>query len=44
MPMNLGFVVTCYAVWLLAFVIYIPMLRSKLKQHTQALEAFQQKK
>ena len=44
MPMNLSYVLSAYGVWIIAFIIYIPMLKYKLKRTTQTLETYQQKK
>lgn len=44
MPMNLEYVIAAYGIWLIAFIIYIPVLRRRLKVYTHALETYKQKK
>ena len=44
MPMNFDYVLTAYGIWILAFGIYIPMIRYKLKRYHQVLETYEQKK
>ncbi len=44
MPMNLEYVLTSYGIWVVAFLIYIPVMKRKLKTYTQSLETHQQQK
>lgn len=44
MPLNLGYLFSCYGIWLAAVVIYIITVRYKLKTYDTALENLQSRK
>ncbi|MBF0287383.1 MAG: hypothetical protein HQM14_06140 [SAR324 cluster bacterium] len=43
MPMNLEYVFTTYGIWLITFILYVFIIRKKLKTYNDALENFKQK-
>ena len=44
MPKNLDFVFSAYSIWIVAFLIYIPMIKYKLNKYSKEIKAFGQKK
>jgi len=44
MPLNLEYVLSTYGIWLVTMILYIVIMRLKLKTYTDALENLQQKK
>ena len=41
MPMNMEYVLVTYGIWILTFVVYIPLQKFRLKKYQQILEKAQ---